>query len=427
MSDSRQPYFRYWTVAVLSIAATVGSHTPILGLSFLRLLTALLLLAVITKNLRFPIQKLSGLARIFLTTAVIWFLWALVANALVGSDDASVRELIDLSLGLTLLLIPIFLCHNNTRNTASISAFWIASFVIALAFAGLELWTGEKLESNYTRSQPDHVFEQLFLVSTFDNPNNYAVFLLLCLPFIAIRFSLAPDMKRASLYALMLIALAFEVVMTASRAAIAGSIIFLFLWLILRRGTATALVTFSITAAIAAAAVNRSEEWELEYLTIASKIASSAEDLDYGSSRERYNIYINSLYIISENPFTGVGPGQFPRYILSQAVPHRVDVPNPHSMLFEIATQYGLIIFLMLTACVVQLAFYAWRLYRRCPPNSDTFKICSVILAAIPTCLISLNINSTYMSLQFVWIFFGSLAAVTISLMNDRVINWHAK
>jgi hypothetical protein len=98
-------------------------------------------------------------------------------------------------------------------------------------------------------------------------------------------------------------------------------------------------------------------------------------------------------------------------------MPAPVLVPNPHSMLLEIATQYGLHILLGFLYCVWVVSRTGWRAHTAAG-NADYLskRIGAIVVSSIPAFLIALNINSTYMSLQFIWLFWGSIAATALTI-----------
>jgi O-antigen ligase len=410
-------------LAVLAVAATVGSHMPLLGLSWLRILAVAMFLLTFARALAMPARRISVVLGLHIALIVFWFLQAVMATAILGANEAAIRELASITFGFILLLIPLLHGLRTEQLPRQISRFWVLAFMVALFFAVLELMTGQKLESNFTETQPEHVFEQLFLVSTFDNPNNYAVFLLLCLPFLMIELACALSKSAKAFLVLMVLTLLVQIVLTASRAAIMGALAFLLIWTAFRLGGRVVVLFTCAAALLAAALAAYAEKLGLESLSIFLKLISSVEDLEYGSSRERYNIFLNSWQIILAHPLFGVGPGQFAQYLSRDHLIYPIEVPNPHSMFLEVFTQYGVVTFSLFVVCIAAIGVSAWRVLRSSGFGTDAAKVSCAVVSAIPLYLIALNINSTYMSLQFCWIFLGSLAALSVFLRLRQASN----
>jgi O-antigen ligase len=212
-----------------------------------------------------------------------------------------------------------------------------------------------------------------------------------------------------------------QIVLAGSRAAITGCALFLCGWLVLEKKVKGVLVIAASCAALALLWSVVSFEGGADSLSIVNKVANIEADLDYGgSSRERLNIFVSSLQIIADHWLVGVGPGQFERYIAGVGGEYAVAVPNPHSMPLEIATQYGLPI-LFSFFCLIWLIFRNGLVIATSAESTPAAaKVGRIVVAAVPVYVIAMNINSTYVSLQFFWLFLGSIGAVTASLMSGR-------
>ena len=91
----------------------------------------------------------------------------------------------------------------------------------------------------------------------------------------------------------------------------------------------------------------------------------SENDVDKGSMHARFLIYKDALDVSWESGLMGLGPGGFPEYFTRN--PSTSGFINPHSMLMELISEYGLPVFALFMALLVVLFRRMYRLFRRGP------------------------------------------------------------
>lgn len=408
-------------ISIFAVTATVGEHLPVFGLNGLRAFTLVLVLTLHVINWRAAIPVSSPIVFSHFMLFWLWIFWGLLLTLIIATPESAVRELFELSFGALLVAVPILFISKDVANINIIKKFWVFSFWIATSFAAFEWVTGVKLESNFVRTQDAHVFNHFFLISTFDNPNGYAVFLLLSLPFIVLR---SKDMETPSpryFEWISIVLLGVQLALTGSRAGIIGFILFFLIKTLLERKFRRVVISAFLLTIFMFVVPLFFDVQIVETFAIAEKIKNSGSDLEYGSSRERYNLLVNSLHMIVESYFVGVGPGQFGAQVISQTMPYQISVPNPHSMLLEISTQYGILIIFGFVYCLFGIGLEGVKtISKRRTSHTSNAHFGSVLISGLVAFVISLNISSTYMTSQFSWIFWGSLAALALMLERRR-------
>lgn len=404
--------------------AVLGNHFPVLGYHAFRLAVAFVVVVIFLAHTKTYNLSDSGIPFIQFMLTAFWGVWALLSTLVHGAPEHAVRELAELFLGIVMLWVPYWLAYRVNKADELLIDFWLFAFLLSSGFALVEFVSGTKLESDFTRAQPDRVFDSFFLVSTFANPNNFAVFLLLCLPFLTV-FFLRARTRSVKVFAILLLLLLFvQLVLTGSRLGIGAGLLFFTLWLSMHWRKRPLSVLFLVSLTWVAFSGVMSEFAVFDSLLLTNKV-TDIDQLNYGSVPERFRIMAVALEIAAENALFGVGPGGFEEYVSINSDRFGVSNPNTHSMFLEVAAQYGLLVFILFAALFIAITNQAWRLFSHRGIDSQTAETAYVVCAAMVVFAISLNINSTYISLYFVWLFLGSIGAFACCVSNQAA-GWPA-
>ena len=115
----------------------------------------------------------------------------------------------------------------------------------------------------------------------------------------------------------------------------------------------------------------------------------------------RLEFYDNSLKIVHDHPFFGVGIGGFQEAYIKQIKDSRMALSdNPHNEYLLVATQLGLIGL----AALLYLFYTQWRLAPLLPTPRDTIMARGVVLAFMVGCLVNSFLTDYDEGVFFIWI-----------------------
>ena len=208
--------------------------------------------------------------------------------------------------------------------------------------AAWELITGHHLAGDFVSNAPQSVVTGV-VISTFENPNNYGAFLILCVPFVYWFYLRTLGLKRI-IFIVLGIVLLLLLVKTRSRGSLIDFVIQLIVILLMnaRRIRSTA-VKFTVLVCIILAIVGA---LVLEPSIVHKMLGLYTELTQFGSASERLNLYANGMQFAWESHLLGIGSGAFEFYMQNGygALPTGHDI-DPHNFWIQILSQYGVIVF----------------------------------------------------------------------------------
>lgn len=305
--------------------------------------------------------------------------------------------------------------------------YWPLGFMLTLAL--FEITTKSHLPSPYATeiliTDPIH-FVRLSPSGTFGNPNHLAIFLALCFYILfAELISKKEPLKPLFFIMLIIIVLWFTLSRFGLMAIILplfylayryypeirlsvaknrnrwGGILFLFLGIVLIVG-----IHGGFTGGIFAA------EGEGPEIPI--------DPLAKSSRTVRLNMLKNGWDVFQKSNFLGVGPGQFSELMRTQSQAYPTfGFTDAHSGAVEIASQYGIVIFLLWALWGGWIFLYTLRAVRK--GVTELIPALFMILAFIPISAA----NSSFIASPLTWAFLGVLNTVVFSFNSTK--ESHAK
>jgi hypothetical protein len=248
---------------------------------------------------------------------------------------------------------------------------WTAAFISTGAISVWEIWSGQHLESNpgLAHAQPEYI------ASTFFNPNDYAAFLLACLP--AVAWGAVAGKTRATrvVHVALLVAWAYLVLYTESRTGILGAAAMTVAALYwanktgsLRKGgfriPALTVACFALTLAALIGATS--------YGTQAVGAAVDPFRSDPWTARSdqtRINLSMVGLKAFVDSGLIGNGPSSFEQAATSTHGTDLGRITKAHNVFVEIAAEYGIVILGPLALCI--LAAFVSAARRPARPHFD--------------------------------------------------------
>lgn len=275
----------------------------------------------------------------YLVLGGVWLLWAPATLIWSPAFEKGVDEIVSVSFGLIAGLTIVA----TAREANSLRLGWTFAFVVTSAVSVWEFRTGQHLGSALTS-------EAVF--STFGNPNDYAAFLLACLPFLVWGALDGRTVRSRWAFTALLPLWALVVLATQSRTGLFGGAI--------------------LAIASLAWAASRKRQRLIGPLMIATFIGlaflvtplwqqvSEQLQYDYSTSGRSNNIRLNltrtGLGYVFETGGRGLGAGAFESSLMSERGGYGTgSIVNAHNSFIEVAAQYGLLLALPLLAVLAAI------------------------------------------------------------------------
>jgi O-antigen ligase len=304
---------------------------------------------------------------------------------------------------------------------------WVIAYVIAGCVAVWELGSGQHLPGPYVEVINDrNVINATFnaiavVISTFGNPDTYAVFIAGVLPYLL--WTLV-DTKRVLVRlfcagllgtAPMLLALSEGRTATATAFIICAAFVFL-------DKSAQRHLFMSLIAVVALGLLF----WAQLQLSDSSidKFTRAVLDLaSDGSAETRYNLVWNGLWFLWQSRGLGVGAGAFESHVINGNVPYPVGIAlNAHNVWIEILSQYGVIVFCVWISWFVYAIAIALKAVRTADShqNSDLYRVAIVLLLCVFSYTVGVMVPGSAINSDFHWVWLGTIA-MGISYCERRV------
>ncbi|MGE5590094.1 MAG: O-antigen ligase family protein [Bacillota bacterium] len=337
-----------------------------------------------------PAVMFSALASLWLLGGTASYYWA-------PDGLTALREIGDLAIGIVGAWGLLHFGASTEEGLAYLERGWVWAFILTGAVAAWELITAHHLSSYWALNAPAYAKDGV-VAATFDNPNNYAAFLTIVLPLMALAVHRARSLMRVVYLAL---ATSIPVLLVATRSrlgiiALAFEAVAYLLLSTRRAAVRQALLVFILVFPMIA------------IRGIDSLSTLSGHD---ASVVERVNLVKDGLHYLWLSYGLGTGAGGFEVYTERGLGRYNTSgILNPHSLWIEILSQYGLFIF---TAFVTFLLWCALLIYRR---RSVAEPLVVASLVALVGYGIMTWANSAYLKQPINWIFLLYVVSVSARL-----------
>jgi hypothetical protein len=362
----------------------------------------------------------SPATRAFAVLIGAWAVWAPAGLLWSQNPGVASGEVLAISVALTGSFAAVYFSAGTASGLRALQLGWITAFVITGGYACWELSTGNHLAGNASLG----LHSGLYASSTFFNTNDYAGFLLACLPFLAGAAAQARSASGRSFCILLLVTWVLLAFATQSRTAILGALCaipLLTYWYVkgsvLHRPAKSFLLARvgALTVVLVAAAA---------LSPIGPKVLSHLESMfAYGGStsrsdQTRFHLTRLGWKLFVESGLIGRGAGTFETAVAADpSTMYYAQVTNAHNGFIEIAAQYGVVV-------VVPLLFAFWTVirsvFRKVADRKKTVLMhhrMTVLLGAMAFTASSLASSSVIAS-PWWWVLFGSLVAQSWMLHN---------
>lgn len=338
--------WRAIAIFLFPVFAGLGSYLlPIVvgGVNFFAF-RALVLLSLLGTFLAIKkVQRTTDFETVlFFCLGYVWVFWGCISYYWVYDKLGALKETFIIFFGFTVALTLLRLGANTKGGLTAITRGWLCSYIISAAIAVWELLTGLHLPSYTAENKPDYFLSRVVL-STYDNPNNYAAFILLSLPFIM----LLVVKERGALKLISIAALVsspFFMFLTESRLGFGGMLVEFLIFFYLTT------IKDSFTLKFMKMVFCASVIFSMLYI-YGGNIISKFQNIKYetkgsSSTTARANLSANGLDLYLKSFGMGTGAGSFQDEIRdSNDLLPTGDIVDPHNFYIEILSQYGTVVF----------------------------------------------------------------------------------
>lgn len=387
-------------------------------------LFALRALVLVTLYLTFIANRGQGLvldrqSRPFFVLGALWFCWAVASYFWSVDQDNAIREAFIICFGFMAAVSLFQLRANTETGVRYLIRGWVLAYLCAAAVAVWEFHTGNHLESYTLDNKPEYFIARI-IFSTFATPNNYAAFLLLSFPFIALSFRTRGKIFRV-LSLLSLATLPFFMVLTESRVCFVGLLVQIFLFVVLRSNLNRflKLLIYSVIFGFCAALLGTSFGDNLlsKYSGTLSETSAST------SAGSRRNVSLNGVELVYRTYGLGSGAGSFQEEMkYGYGLRNTGGIVNPHNFFVEIASQYGVLVFSVFVAWyfkIYRFALNTYNLLKRHHKDQFAFDLSRMLIMALTGYIFAAIANSSYLPESSNWVFLASVVVIASFVQNS--------
>lgn len=402
--------FGFAGVALFSIDLGILTLFP-----FRILLIALWLLfvtrALVQGKVIVPVTTVKG----YVLFLGLWVTYAVISLAWAASKADSIRHIAFLFMGISVIFFAVYYLRTR-EDLRRLYWIWVG---VSLALVLLGFWehlTGQHPPvSGYSEerlaSLAPYVVAQVRKVPTgvFTNPNDYATFLALSLPFL-LGFIRYGSRKWVCLAAIgVALASFYLIVTTGSRAnllAVLVEVTFLFLFLTKLSQKARLVLVGALALGILFTLAPDPIQGIVQKVTEQLGSIPAQVEAGTGSATVRLNLVRNGLDFVYRTAGLGVGAGNAEYWMANFSRYDTAGILNPHNWWLEILINYGLFIFFGYVAMYLGLLRRLWRDWRMSKDRAERMTAEALLVALVGFTVASVS-SSSIMAFHPKWLFFA--------------------
>jgi len=343
----------------------------------------------------------------------VWLIYAIFSMAWAVSKSDAIKDIVFLFTNVSIIFFVVYY-FSNDKDLKRFYYLWLAVFGGLLLLGVWEHLTGQHLPVSGHYIEPTGVFH---------NPNDYATFLALSIPFALGALRYAKNML-VRLIGLGEVAIAFYlIVVIGSRAnilAVLLEIAFLVLLLTSLRQklkiTVAAIVCLAIAVLFLPGPV---QQFFSEVGDQLSSLATQAQ-LGTGSVAVRMNLARNGLIFLYSTAGFGVGAGNAEYWMANFARYDTAGILNLHNWWLEILINYGIFVFIGYVVMYIGIILKLWHAWHKAVDRKERMIAEALLLAFIGFFFASIS-SSSIMAFNPQWLLFAfALAFLNWQLRSQK-------
>jgi len=348
---------------------------------------------------------------------LIWLIYGAISFIWAASKIDCIRHIFFLFAGISIIFFTLY-NFNNEQRIKQLYLFWVLTIVCLIGIGIWEIFTGHHLPA-YDRNS-------LLKESSgvFTNPNDYATFLSLTIPFSYGLLRYNKNIFYKILGALLIIIAIYFIIFNKSRAnmiaIILEGIALIFLSIkknrfrFFMRISVLLLVFLLVFISLPQFAKNflslqyKKLPSELQYKKISkefSSLTSNAKDI-----RTRKNLLKNGLVFLKSTAFMGVGAGNNEWHQENRNIYDTYGKTNMHNWWMELLVNYGILIF------ILYLLFYIFLIMSLFKATKSHIRIIKIMSECLFIALIGFSIasisSSSIMTNKAIWFLFATAIVI---------------
>lgn len=344
----------------------------------------------------------------------IWTVYAVFSLGWAAAKGDAICHVLFLFMGVSLLFFAV-IYFSNYRDLRRLYMIWFSIFCLLILIGFWEHRTGQHLpvsgyyETKLLSLEPYVIpLVKYRPTGVFNNPNDYATFLALSIPF---GLSLARYYRKLWLRAFGMATVllgGYLILATGSRGNLLALLLELgFLWFFLVRGFRRLKLAVALTAAVGVALVIAPALARAILQNATEQLASILYEipLESGSIYVRRNLIKNGLLFVYQTAGFGVGAGNAEYWIENFARYNTFGILNLHNWWLEVLVDYGIFIFAGYLIFYLSIVRRLWRMYKH--TTGTQRMICEALLLSLVGFSIASVSSSSIMAFAPQWILFG--------------------
>lgn len=299
---------------------------------------------------------------------------------------------------------------------------WLLAFLVTGIIALWEMVSGSHLSNYYYTTlglAPSQ--GETEIAATFNNPNDYALFLVFSIPILYIGRAGSRSRRIRLVFNICLLIIPLLVYLTGSRISM-GLVVAIALVLFVRVKKRS--LSWIMVAAVAIVFVAFTDQrWITSMFGFEGRSLSS----EVGSSVSwdiRIKLFLNGLDFLGQSNLMGIGPGAFEDYMAAGVRYEAFGILSPHGGVIEVLAQYGVVVAIAVAIALIQLLVLGLGCFRNeklTQADRDAGLALALTVLVLP--LATMAPSSTLDS-SFTWVAFAVFSLVGIHLEQQaRTVN----
>jgi len=343
----------------------------------------------------------------YLQFLALWLIYAVLSLAWAADKGAAVRDVIFLVMAISVIFF-VFYYFSNSKDLKRLYYLWLVVLGGLLLVGFWEHLTGQHLSVSglYGETRARFMFMP---TSVFRNPNDFATYLALSIPFVLALIRYRRGIVVRSVGLVVLLASFYLLLEAFSRAnyfAVILEFAFLFTFLFKLKARFKAILLGGLLILVLVIALPGPTQRIIGTIDEQIESITSPWSLTYGSIGVRINLLKNSLVFLGRTAGFGVGAGNAEYWMGNFPVYNTRGITNPHNWWDEILLDYGVFIFAGYVLFYLRLVAKLYKIHQRLSAGTEKM-ICEALLVALVGFFLASISSSSIMALRPQWFLFA--------------------
>ena len=337
----------------------------------------------------------------------LWLVYAILSLAWVASKIDAMRGIIFLFMAASVVFFVVYY-FSSSKDLRRVYYLWLAVLVGFLLVGLSEHLTGQHLSVSafHGETRANLMFVP---TSVFHNPNDFATYLALSIPFVLALIRYRRDVFARCVGLGVLLASLYLLLETFSRAnyfAVILEFVFLFTFLFKLKAKFKAIIVGGLLILALVIVLPGLTQRVAAIIGEQTESITSPWSLTYGSTGVRINLVKNSFVFLGRTAGFGVGAGNAEYWMGTFPVYNTRGITNPHNWWDEVLVDYGIFIFVGYVLFYLGLILRLYGIHRRLGDGAEKM-ICEALLVALVGFFLASISSSSIMALRPQWFLFA--------------------